>query len=239
MSRVYFHFEDGEDVEVRGAERAWASRVCNSLALALVGDQYDSWIAKYINPKHYLHSMKGEAWERSFPAAVGADYRGDLFVREGKAVESFSLVLNTATVLGSEPVRLLARLHAQCEIHAWLEEANRKWYAEKISLGLRDKVLRRSMGWEELAERLTDIKSHPGAVVTSYSVCEQFPHPMGADEYRGDERDAFFEKPHAEQWAFAIDRLRRSSLEWKPETWTQQAFGHGLTFLDLRNEAGE
>lgn len=105
---------------------------------------------------------------------------------KGHRIKLFSLVLNTAVRVGSDPVKLAARLHGQCELHCWVDGKDRAWLAGIIARGLEDGVFRDvsavtgSRGgplvekgtWESVMQLLISRDDEP--VVTSYSVCESF-----------------------------------------------------------------
>lgn len=113
----------------------------------------------------------------------------------GHRLRSSNVGLNTALAAGSDPVRLAAKLHGWCEIHAWVEGPDRAWLAGIIDEGLRAGMYRKGLwyadqpdgardkwsplGWEQVLELLRARDDEP--VVTSYSVCDQFPNQDVAD----------------------------------------------------------
>lgn len=113
----------------------------------------------------------------------------------GHRLHSNDVDLNTALVAGSDPVRLAAKLHGWCESHAWVDGPDRAWLADIIDQGLRAGLYRRGLwyadqpdgprdkwsdqGWEGVLALLRSRDDEP--VVTSYSVCDQFPNRHIAD----------------------------------------------------------
>lgn len=65
-----------------------------------------------------------------------------------------ALAANTALVLGSDAVKMAARIHAQCEIHGYFEGKNRKWAADIVRKGRQAGIFRANMGWEEVIDLL-------------------------------------------------------------------------------------
>ena len=228
MSRVYFHHESGDAAELRGSERAYAGGVCSDLFCAtMMVDRYmrKEDLAKYLRifpAEHYLHQMTPDM--RSIETAL----------RVGQ--EFFAPSLNTALVMGSDAVKLLARLHGQCEIHAYVEGEDRAWLAGIITRGRETGVLRDDMGWEAVATFLVAAADAP--IVTSYSVCEQFPNPYAAKWKKGP--DAWYELPRAKQWKLALATLRaQRGCRMQPSDWQTFYFMDGTTAFDLLKRVNE
>jgi hypothetical protein len=109
---------------------------------------------------------------------------------KGQPLQAFSLILNTACQVGSDAVKLAARLHGQCELHAWVDGPNRAWLADIIQAGLHSGVFRKGIwyqdvpngpkdkwsdqGWGDVIALLRERDDEP--VVTSYSVTDRFPN---------------------------------------------------------------
>jgi hypothetical protein len=162
----------------------------------------------------------------------------DTFLLNKEVLGMFALHLNTAYFMGSDSVKLAARLHGQCELHTYVEGPNRQWLADIIKEGRSFKFYRDEMGWEGVIELLESASDGP--VVTSFSVTEQFPNRYIADwnaptltdedgeEYEDD--DAWYNLPEEERWQMAMKGLRqeRGGLEMKPDNWKEFHFGHGL-----------
>ena len=235
MSRIYFHSED-ETAEVRGSECAHLGVTCSRITWSVFKSVAEDWgerkalLRKLFPPGHYVLECDGFTEAARIYLSVG---QGPLILG-GKEINLFSLRLNTAHYMGSNPVRLAARLHGQCEIHAYVEGPNRGWLASIIREGREFKFFRDDMGWESVVALLESDDATP--VVTSYSVCESFPNagiakfdcPILADGEL--DWDAWYEVSRAERWAMAMAGLRSSGggLEMKPETWDDYCFGDGL-----------
>lgn len=129
MSRVYFHFEDGHEAELAGAERGWCDHLSSSVLAGLLGTNVDSWQRVYdlldgpklqIRPEYRFHDLQLALDPSGFNKVT-------IF---GQPL--WHLYLNTAMALGGDAIRLATRIHAQCELHCYMEEEDRRWIAEKI-----------------------------------------------------------------------------------------------------------
>lgn len=245
MSRIYFHSPSGE-AEIRGSERAWMGNIINGyLYNALDFDPFGSGppaILRLIPQSSYLHReyqpgpisgflMMARTW-------VAAS-RESFVLPDGTDLDKFEVALSTACDAGSDPVKLMARLHGQCEIHAYVEGPNRAWLAGIIEEGRKLHLLRNNMGWEELIVFLRQRDDEP--VVTSYSVCEQFPNAyaaLGDDALDDNRRDAWSGLPRDQRWAQAMAGIRSNRyLEMRPDNWNGFAFGGGINGYELQEIA--
>jgi hypothetical protein len=254
MSRIYFHSEHGE-AEVSGAERAYMGNFCGDLfILALNLDRHEDYpsrpsvLRKILNPGHYTASpdYQGLRFVDALSTALRVGFDNDILLVEGERVDCFSAALNTAYVTGSDAVKLMARLHGQCELHAYVEGPNRAWLASMIERGRETHVLRPNMGWEVAVGLLRSRDDCP--VVTSYSVCEQFPNahvagyvPLIDKESGEQDWDAWYDLPEGEQWQRALEGLRAGGvgLELKPDDWQTFHFRDGVNGYQLRRIAEE
>jgi hypothetical protein len=269
MSRVYFHSQSDNNLrfgapdsapELRGSERAHASFVVNQIAIGLLnidGYEREKKLYDWLPPLHYLRSSQPGLFARSYATAffVGGDE--SLIVKDGKSINVWELALNTALAVGNDPVKLFARIHAQCEIHGFIEGPNRKWLAEIMEAGRKSGLYRHDQGWEAVIKGLKTRDTEP--MVMSYSVCNGFPNsevsdwmppwPEGVEhtwraltseqqkerEIRSDE---WYELSREEQWSRSLAALRNhhGMLELKPDDWDEYRFGHNLTVWDLFDE---
>lgn len=239
MSRVYFHTKSENTVELSGRERANMGVTCGDIASALVPRLYGDEAPHYFtaSARETLNVMKRTARDDM----VGTFLRvGDrpTFQLGGEPLDSFSLVLNTVLAIGNDPLCLFARLHGQCEIHAYVEGPERAWLAGVIKQGLESGLYRRELGWEDVITLLEASNVEP--VVTSFSVTDGFPNsyvagwtpPEGAGE------DAWYEDlTDDERWDLSIAGLRaqRDIQPLSPEN-LRGRFGHGKTLFDVLNQ---
>lgn len=228
MSRVYFTTKDAE-VELSGRERAYAGCTVTALASAtLRGFDQRKRYEPYMPQDCYLRNVKDEHWALSFSMWFGS--RADLVLPDGRVLPTWNMALNTAIQMGSDPIRLLTRVHAQCEIHGYVEEGNRDWFASLIDEGRKTNILRADMGWEGVAGLCRN--GNGGPVVMSYSVCDGFPD---TDTYPGDS-ETFYELSEEEQWERCLTNLRdNGNCEIKPEGWETAYFGDPWTTFDLED----
>jgi hypothetical protein len=149
MSNIRFHSKDGE-ASIRGSERAHLGSFCAEITWDVieptVRDYRDgkSILRQAFPPDHYALQAGNFSEMARLHFRVG---EGNLTL-ESKQVDLFDLILNTAIVLGSDPVKLGARLQGQCELHTYVEGCNREWLAGIIERGIACKFYRNSAGWE-------------------------------------------------------------------------------------------
>lgn len=175
MSCIYFHSPNGT-AEVRGSERAYMGVLCSSLLVTSLGldRAYPSDAARFrrmLPPDHYAQHGDDVEFLRRFQTwvTVGGEERFGVVTK----TTPFIAAVNTATAIGGDALKLIARLHAQCEIHAYVEGPHRAWLASIIEHGRKANLLRSNQGWESVVALLR--KGSDDAVVTSYSVCASFP----------------------------------------------------------------
>lgn len=240
MSRIYFHSPSGT-AELRGSERAYMGYLCAQMALAV------------FDPHEYGRAeVLGRVWQHPYPSAakfpetftthvrIGGD-RVPFTLPDSREADIFTVNLNTALALGNDAIRLCARLHGQCEIHAWVDGHNREWLAGVIEGGRSAGVLRADQGWEGVVSFLRARQDEP--VVTSYAVTDSFPNRYSAVGTYGDEatEDAWHDLPREERWKTAMEglRLRGDGLEMRPDCWTFQDFyfGRGDTAFSILETA--
>lgn len=214
MSRVNFRSPSG-DAELRGSERAWLGGLVDDIAcgaLSLDSVSRIDRIRELIIPGHYMEKMSttevgwGPQWRSSFETALRVSLGGGVLAYQGKTIGSFSLLLNTACLLGNDQVKLAARIHGQCEIHGYVEGPNRAWLADIMQRGLDTGIYRTElpgryrMGWEDVIALLRSRDDEP--VAMSYSGCEAFPNPEVAGNAPPPMPDGWRPKGWTEQeWA--------------------------------------
>lgn len=272
MSRVYFK-DPTDTAELHGSERAWLAGLINNLAVGTLnlGSHWTpEHLRKLMHPGHYLNKSGQDVdwqaqWAQSYATAfhVGIDRGTPLVQYQNREIDTFTLALNTALVLGSDALKLGARLHGQCELNCWIDGPNRSWAADIIDQGLDAGVYREGpdedpQGWRDVATllRARDDES----VVISDSTGSGFPDPhvggwmpawpegipetwagwdmmTDAQKAERDERqDAFHDLDFAEQWRISMAALRAKKghgLEIRPDNWQRFRFGHRLSVLDI------
>jgi hypothetical protein len=266
MSAIYFHSKSNK-TQVNGSERALMANIVNNLTLAIL-DISTFNVDKYkqiINPQHYLYDSyyQDKPLIESLKTAVKvADTMGkDVFQINNQNINTFNMSLNTAISIGNDVIKLFARLHGQCEIHAYVSNENKKWLADIIQQGLDSQLIRPNSGWEDTIKLLNN--DDETDVVTSYSVCEQFPNreiahwfpkiPMLTlqdemnlniqDEIQDQIEMQWYNLPKDTQWDLAIKGLKKKPnklLELKPDNWDDVRFGtNPITAIDINKYVWE
>ena len=206
MSRIYFHSEH-DTAEVRGWERAYAGGLCTDLlmvALRAHADEYGtpSPLRRVVSADYVRNAPPGRFAETLRNHIGGLS--DSVFLLGADEPSTFTVALNTAFTMGSDPIRFLARMHGQCEIHAYVEGPNRAWLSDILAEGRRHGILRTESGWEDVITLLRSRDDEP--VVMSYSVCEQFPNAQAAafaypDGEDGEpDYDAWYDVPEDRRW---------------------------------------
>lgn len=256
MGEIRFQVWDGTRVAVSGDEYRRMERLCADMAISALGIHTlvmptDASLRAVLPNDYFRFDRRprgdaklvkdAETWLRT---AGGSDS----FIIDGRFYFVRDTVLNTAIVMGSDPVRLLARVAGQCEIFGYVEPVNRLWMAGIIDQGIHAGVIRCTPGWVDLYALLKDIGAHPGAVVMSYSASDAFPsaalvHDAGvmvAMNDDGDPSEKWESLPAFDRWLRGMEAVRKNpALELKPDNWGSFRFGHGLTGFDVREKARE
>jgi hypothetical protein len=241
VSRINWRSKHGH-VEIMGWERHGIGGVVEDLACAFLPSVFaEEELRVRLNPAHHLASSDVPPGRLTQWAATSIKVGSNpalLADHDGTPLSNFPLLLNTALVVGSDPICLLARVHGQCELHCYVEGPNRAWMADLIDQGRAAGVYRAGAGWEELAELLRARDDEP--VIADYSVTDSFPHcPKSWDAPIGEDGepdwDAWYDLPEQERWALALADVRSEpvrGLELRPDG-LRHPFGHGRTLLDL------
>lgn len=169
------------------------------------------------------------------------------------------LLLNTAVVAGSDAVALLTRIHAHCEVHAWVDGADREWLAGVVEAGREGNVLRPGGNWEELSSFL---RAGTKPVVMSASIGDTFPtqeyaqfdptevpehapcvetaEAEGCDPFELEScthEDAWYDLSNEERWERALRGLQErpvhERLQISPLSLHQPMFAPYLTAFDV------
>lgn len=251
MSYIAFNAPDRE-VRVSGRERASLSIACGEwLAMQLV--RASGW-----NVVEFTTALTGWRPRQQLGSAIEAREHlnlqcraGDYFHFDGDRIPIFDLQLNSVLMDGNDAWRLATKIHGQCEIHGYIEGADRADIADIIGQGLEAGIFRRRMGhastqtpdlgWEAVVEMLRENATDP--VVTSYSVTESFPGPhLASDDWehnRDDPWETWSEMSFADQWAMCMQKLRSErGLRWSRET-LDRYYGDGLTGVALARRVNE
>lgn len=247
MSRIYFHSIDGEDAAVYGSERAWLACFCNDLMImalkrSMQEERGEPSVWRDVLRDTYVAREPVSEYDFGDPPSRFRSMLSTFLKTPHKVftvgeitLTPFSLALNTALATGSDQVKFGARIHAQCEIHAYVEGKNRRWLAEIIRRGLGLYFLREDAGWEAVVD-LLELNADT-AIVTSYSVTDSFPNRWVAEweSECEDDGDSWYDLAYEEQWGLAIGALRKSErgLEMTPDNWGEFYFDKGINAFEL------
>jgi hypothetical protein len=227
MSTVYFHMLDG-DAEVASRERAQAAFICETIGAAMLVPHIDKL---GLNARHYRDpGMLRVHYSMGIAKTIKAG---------GREFNAWEAMLNTALAVGSDALCFLTKMHAQCEIHAWVAGEHREWLAGIIEQCAAERLVRMeykghdgkpfSSGWRETIAALRRTDKHP--VVMSYSVCERFPRPSLWKDLQEGGEDAFYAMSDAEQWAACTPSIAHVQIA--PDNLRGERFGDGTTTLDI------
>lgn len=246
MSYLAFTTESHGEVHLRGAERAHMNILVGDLAKSVIPHEDARVLRAMTSRVRPSFEEIGFGHARLNRALLGAALlhgEDELFQVDGEPVDNFSLTLNTALVLGSDPICLAARLHGQCEIHLYVEGPNRAWLADLIQQGLDLGIFREGVRWDEVQELLRADDTAP-VVTYSSQTGDNFPNASLADwtppKIDGeDDWDAWYDLLAADQWQLALPGLRAKSvkdeLELRPDQ-LRSRFGHSKSLLDVFKE---
>lgn len=226
MSRIYFHTPEAR-AEIYGSERAYMSRLIRQLFQACLNiPSYPKPIDRFFNlipDDSYLKNhwemierdwLKFEYYLGLWMSSLTSEVH---FSAGGERIKVWPAQLDTAILVGTDPIKLAARLDGQCEIHCYCEAENREWLAQIIESGLNASIYRREQGWESVIELLRNGCNSP--VVTSYSICDAFP---GCTIDDIEEWESLTDE---EQWELSMEELRRDPfMELTPTNWDKYYF---------------
>ncbi|OZE08556.1 hypothetical protein CH255_20355 [Rhodococcus sp. 05-2255-2A2] len=236
MSRIYFTDQTGE-VAVRGTERAYAGIMVTDLGTSLMMTSGASALQRFIRPYHRLKNAPDVGFAESLRLELGFGFSGPIFELDGQPLNDFEVVLNTVMVGGSDPVRLLARIHGQCEIHARVDGMHREWFAGLIEQGLETNVFRGDSGWEGVVDFARQRSDQP--IVMHYSVTDSFPNPVSStwqpEESDVDDYDyePWYDLPAEEKWRLGLEWLTEHGPVLEPGNFARYRFGHQVSGFDL------
>lgn len=208
MSYLAFTSRERE-VHVRGWERHRLPGICQDFGLAGLGLHPGSSmmgrLTELMSPKYremdcFKSRQPGWAapWCESYRLFLtqGDDdtlSTGPLIQYKGHQIFKYPLLLNTVLALGSDSMKLAARLAGQSYSHIWVDGPDRNWMADLITDGLLTDVFRLKIktvnpslvlpgktvteyhktGWPDVIELLRE--SETGPVVMSVSTGDDFP----------------------------------------------------------------
>lgn len=236
MSSISFKSETNEAL-VGGRERAHMGCLVRDFASAMAGLEKRVQYASEHMRARLLAALNcsDERWVQYILHSSD-----DTKTLMGRQWNIFTLALNTVLRCGSDEMRLLARIHGQCELHGFVEGCDRAWLAALIDSALAIGVMREETqgygnGWRDVVALLRE--SADGPVVMSYSVCDSFP-PYRREDEEGNQADD--ERSDAQRWADGMASLREQPLmRMQPSDWATYYCDDGETVFDFMRALNE
>lgn len=153
VSRIYFHFDDGDSLEILGSERAHFSLMAEDFAKGMLGlapgygygSDLIERVGAFIDPAHPLASMapRTARWDRTLSTSLNSFGRDEVFSWKEHSLPGIDLVANTVLAAGSDPMRLAIKIHLLCEIHGYVMGYHRGWLADLIEEGYEEGLYRK------------------------------------------------------------------------------------------------
>lgn len=248
MSRINFHSLE-KTVEVTGSDRAHFNGLVSEMFAGLLNLRSNAdLISPLIPSRHYMYqtspnSMALDNWASQIETSISVGML-DLEL-DGNQLSSYALSLNTAQRYGGDALKLAARIHAQSELHGWVDGPNRAWLATIIEQA--PTTIFRDKAWSEVVKLLRSTAE--GEVVMSYSVGDLFPNfsyssnhinwesSMAEEEELEVEtlEEEWYSKSDEDKWKESMTYLKSvpGKLEIKPDDWVDYTYSHGLDALSL------
>src|SRR5690606_31251558 len=132
MARIHFH-SPSDTFDVAGSERYHADIATRDHMWAAFGGELTG--IELIRPYLPEFWRRVPAQEIKYYINGSRAFGGGGITIEGYDIDLGNVSLNTALDTGSDALRLLARLHGQCELHCWVDGPNRAWLADIIVAG--------------------------------------------------------------------------------------------------------
>jgi len=226
MGRIIFHSRTGEYLSCAGLRNNTiiTDQFLGMLLWNIIYSPHLEVFSTLISDTHYLKNCILQK-DKDYKTIVLAlhTYFASIFDEsiciEDKDMKAYEIVLNTAIRYGSDPIRLIARLDAQCESHLYVRGHNRAWLASIIQEGLDNNVFSTEQPVRcsvfDLVKLLNEDKYTP--IITSYSVTDG----VSEEPIKFDEQ---------------YERLCRENpeLELTPENWTSYYFSLGWDVITVR-----
>lgn len=238
MSNIQFATRTKEALLI-GSERHYMGLICSEVTIPFFAAHANrEKLKKLLPPNHYLTISKDLYFEQNFATWVTVG-NGSLHLPDGQEVELFATILNTVLVVGNDILRLIARIHGQCEIHAYIEPEEAPWIVSIIRHGLDTHILRDGQGWDSVIDLLESVTTNE-TVVTSYSVSDDWPSQIVAGRENVIDEDDWEDLSEDQQWDLALTALKKDrSLALRREEWETYRFRNGMTAMDIVRIAKE
>lgn len=232
---ILFHSINGDVAKIAGSERFYMMNLIPEILVSVLKTTTS-------RPNEILGPVTNRGyWDKDWKnmeTALKVPMSDLKFIIEGQEIDPINIALNTALAVGGDPLKLLARIHGQCEMNCFVRGENRKWLADIIQRGRSTNLFRSGKGWELVADLLLQEFANP--IVLSYSICMEFPSRDAADWEDDCDGDEWYDLPTAKQWELAFEKISSPELqlELSPDSWNDYKFIGCSAFdiLDLMNQ---
>lgn len=215
----------------------WAGELFVS---AIKPRSFDNEYRRLIPKSSYLSPLSSSLFQNAFINWLKTG-EGYLIIKKEK-VTLKTLQLNTLLHLGNDVFRFMARVFGQADFYLFAEGKNRPWLANIIDEGVKKKILKRNMGWEDLHAKLLKDKTEP--VILSYQ--NDFPSHKIIADYQA--KHYSFSKNDIIKWkrltedeqrneCLSLLRKEKDLCEICPETWKSFRYEPDYNGFDLLDYA--
>jgi hypothetical protein len=146
--------------------------------------------------------------------------------------DGFIIMVNTAITLGSELICFLAYISAGCEIHIYIHQDDKEYFANVLTEGITQGIIPKAYGKESYPSGWEDVinmfRNDPGHIVVSYSVCSIFPEGWGENCVDWDNIG------REDKWEYAIKEITKDK-ERHICRGGRDKVGNGTTIMDINN----
>lgn len=193
MGRIIYSARDDTYQSFGREMRGLTDRLQSGICRAAIGSFDDDLWAKALRCGEESVTVRAQY-------GFGGVSSSKVYLPDGSEHDGWTIGLNTLAAVASESVKLLARIHAQCELHCWFSEDHREWFKDQLAAAIEADLL----DAEYRAPLIEWLGNARGPIVLSYSVCDEFPSPAMLEKFQGGEcaYEAFEQSGMSEEQLF-------------------------------------
>lgn len=230
MTNIYFYSKFNRE-KLNGAEYYYLGDVCSKISWNVLEQLIDYQniepqiitnegfvkgndkflLRILLPPNHYLTRTFGYEFIKYarmfFQSFRGHSPHNPKITFNGEEIEHDELHLNTSYVMGSDIIKLSARLLniGKYRSPEYIEGCNRRWLASIIEDGLKHGIFRDFVGWQDIVTLLRKNENYPIVISQNETLFEDY------------------------SWDNVINNLKsQGKSELKPEGWNEFYFGNGI-----------
>lgn len=233
MSSINFFSKDNQ-ASLRGSERAAMDIITSGFQEIIFENKSKDEILQILGGTQdlcnlYFFHHEEEKFKESFRMAMRTGMCSGLQFKLGEeTINPFCLKLNTAFKMGSDPIKLMTRLHAQCEINTYVMPENFSWIIEIIENGLESGLYRQNQGWDDVLRIFKESKT---PIVTSFSGDDDFPDRKNLEI----DDETWHEMSYENRFDLALKELQEiNMLEITPQLWEKYCFDKDISALNFQ-----